>query len=92
MVNEWGTCLADRVWCTQVKILRLLRMLGKGDADTSEAMNDILAQVCLLLSFILLMLCLLCCSFGPVFFLMETIYLIFLALVYLHGGFVDALL
>jgi AP-1 complex subunit gamma-1 len=29
----------------QVKILRLLRMLGKGDADTSEAMNDILAQV-----------------------------------------------
>jgi len=30
----------------KVKILRLLRMLGKGDADTSEAMNDILAQVC----------------------------------------------
>lgn len=29
----------------QVKILRLLRMLGKGDCDTSEAMNDILAQV-----------------------------------------------
>jgi len=29
----------------QVKILRLLRMLGKSDADTSEAMNDILAQV-----------------------------------------------
>ena len=29
----------------QVKILRLLRLLGKGDADTSEAMNDILAQV-----------------------------------------------
>jgi hypothetical protein len=29
----------------QVKILRLLRILGTGDADSSEAMNDILAQV-----------------------------------------------
>ncbi|KAG8198259.1 hypothetical protein JTE90_021516 [Oedothorax gibbosus] len=29
----------------QVKILRLLRLLGKNDADASEAMNDILAQV-----------------------------------------------
>lgn len=29
----------------QVKILKLLRVLGVNDADTSEAMNDILAQV-----------------------------------------------
>ncbi|XP_006461976.1 hypothetical protein AGABI2DRAFT_151584 [Agaricus bisporus var. bisporus H97] len=29
----------------QVKILKLLRLLGKGDAQSSEAMNDILAQV-----------------------------------------------
>jgi len=29
----------------QVRILRLLRILGKDDADASEAMNDILAQV-----------------------------------------------
>ncbi|XP_038077513.1 AP-1 complex subunit gamma-1-like isoform X2 [Patiria miniata] len=29
----------------QVKILRLLRLLGKSDMDCSEAMNDILAQV-----------------------------------------------
>ncbi|XP_022106671.1 AP-1 complex subunit gamma-1-like isoform X2 [Acanthaster planci] len=29
----------------QVKILRLLRILGKSDMDCSEAMNDILAQV-----------------------------------------------
>eukprot|EP00118_Oscarella_pearsei_P028844 m.3080 g.3080 ORF g.3080 m.3080 type:complete len:820 (+) comp9040_c0_seq2:94-2553(+) len=29
----------------QVKILRLLRILGHGDAETSDAMNDILAQV-----------------------------------------------
>lgn len=29
----------------QVKILRLLRILGHNDAETSEAMNDILAQV-----------------------------------------------
>lgn len=29
----------------QVKILRLLRVLGRNDADASEAMNDILAQV-----------------------------------------------
>ncbi|KAI9440724.1 Adaptor protein complex AP-1 gamma subunit [Lactarius indigo] len=29
----------------QIKILRLLRLLGKGHATSSEAMNDILAQV-----------------------------------------------
>lgn len=29
----------------KVKILRLLRILGHNDADASEAMNDILAQV-----------------------------------------------
>ncbi|CAG2064094.1 unnamed protein product, partial [Timema podura] len=29
----------------QVKILRLLRILGRNDPDASEAMNDILAQV-----------------------------------------------
>ena len=29
----------------QVEILRMLRILGKGHADTSDQMNDILAQV-----------------------------------------------
>lgn len=29
----------------QIKILKLLRLLGKQDAECSEAMNDILAQV-----------------------------------------------
>ena len=30
----------------QVKILRLLRLLGRGDQQASDTMNDILAQVC----------------------------------------------
>jgi AP-1 complex subunit gamma-1 len=30
----------------QVKVLRLLRLLSRGDAQASETMNDILAQVC----------------------------------------------
>lgn len=34
----------------QVKILRLLRILGRGDAQISEQINDILAQVQRLLS------------------------------------------
>ncbi|KAL6505551.1 hypothetical protein OROHE_022930 [Orobanche hederae] len=29
----------------QIRLLRLLRVLGRGDADASDAMNDILAQV-----------------------------------------------
>lgn len=29
----------------QIPILRLLRLLGKGDADSSDVMSDILAQV-----------------------------------------------
>ena len=28
-----------------IRLLRLLRVLGHGDADASESMNDILAQV-----------------------------------------------
>lgn len=31
----------------QIKILKLLRILGQDDAKASEEMNDILAQVCL---------------------------------------------
>ena len=31
----------------QIKILRLLRILGKDDPEASETMNDILAQVSL---------------------------------------------
>jgi len=29
----------------QVKLLRLLRVLGRGDQEAAEAMNDLLAQV-----------------------------------------------
>lgn len=28
-----------------IRVLKLMRMLGQGDADASEYMNDILAQV-----------------------------------------------
>lgn len=37
---NWKFC-----WYIQVKILRLLRVLGKNDPDASESMTDILAQV-----------------------------------------------
>lgn len=33
------------LYSSKVKILKLLRILGRNDADASEAMNDILAQV-----------------------------------------------
>ncbi len=29
----------------QVRILKLLRLLGKGDTESSDVMNDVLAQV-----------------------------------------------
>ena len=32
-----------------IRLLRLLRVLGHGDADASDCMNDILAQVCFLI-------------------------------------------
>lgn len=34
-----------------IRLLRLLRVLGQGDADASDCMNDILAQVSSLLTF-----------------------------------------
>lgn len=37
-----------------IRLLRLLRVLGHGDADASDSMSDILAQVSLYLSFIVL--------------------------------------
>ncbi len=45
------TCGQDRgneIWKRnkfQIKIIRLLRILGRGDPETSETMNDIMAQV-----------------------------------------------
>lgn len=35
----------------QVKILKLLRILGKGDSESTDIMNDILAQVTLYIIF-----------------------------------------
>ena len=40
----------------QIKILRLLRILGRNDPSASETMNDILAQV-LVLELVLKVLC-----------------------------------
>lgn len=40
----------------QIKILRLLRILGRNDPSASETMNDILAQV-LVLALVLMVLC-----------------------------------
>ena len=37
---------ADVRCCIQVGILRLLRLLGQGNKALSDAMSDILAQVC----------------------------------------------
>lgn len=41
------TSHSDAFWhvCASVQILRLLRVLGQGSAESSEAMSDILAQV-----------------------------------------------
>ncbi len=41
-------CVCDCVRSPLVKVraLQLIRILAKGDKDTSEAVNDILAQVC----------------------------------------------
>lgn len=30
----------------QIKLLKLLRLVGKGDSDSSDIMSDVLAQVC----------------------------------------------
>ena len=38
----------------QIKILRLLRILGKDDPEASETMNDILAQVPTIINFVAL--------------------------------------
>ena len=38
----------------QIKILRLLRILGKDDPEASETMNDILAQVTIIINFVTL--------------------------------------
>ena len=44
-----GVCVCDCVGVcvlmVQVRVLRLMRILARGDEDSSEMMNDILAQV-----------------------------------------------
>jgi len=36
----------------QIKLLKLLRLVGKGDSDSSDIMSDVLAQVCNLILYL----------------------------------------
>ena len=59
----------------QIKILRLLRILGKDDPEASETMNDILAQVPIITNFVALEIYSLfsfCSHFYFVFFHFNT--------------------
>ena len=45
-ILHWtNDCSTEMIVFLQVKILRLLRILGRQDPDISESLNDILAQV-----------------------------------------------